>query len=104
MRIKVKPEGRQDIYIPEKESLKVWIKSKNFEKIHNFIPGSGFILGADHEVEGVLEDIDNAERIALCILSNSTANIGHELSIIADDKLELYDIGKLTEEDLEIEK
>lgn len=100
MKIKVKPEGRENIYIPEAESLKAWIKSKKFKQIHNFIPGGFMIIGADHDVKGVLQDIDNAERLALTL---GGQNMGHELAIITDNKLEVYDIGKLTLEDLEIE-
>lgn len=102
MKIKVKPEGRKDVYIPEKESLKKWIRSKKFKQIHNFIPGGMMIVGADHDVKGVLEDIENSELLVLCILSNHNAQMGHELSVIRNNKLEVYDIGRLTEEDLDL--
>lgn len=102
LKIKVKPEGREDIYIPEKESLKAWIKSKGFKQIHNFIPGGMMFIGADHSVESVLEDIDKGERVALVTGQHSGANIGHELAIIYNNKLEVYDIGKITKEDIEL--
>jgi len=102
MKIKVTPEGREDIYIPDNESLKEWIKFKGFKQIHNFIPGGMMFIGADHSVESVLEDIDNAERVALVTGKHSGQNIGHELAIIRNNKLEVYDIGKITKDDLEI--
>lgn len=98
--IQVTPEGREGIFIPDKESLKAWIKSNNFKEIHNFIPSGMFIIGADHEVDSVLDDIDRAERIA--ILTKGHENMGHALSIITNGELECYDIGVITEKDLAI--
>lgn len=59
-------------------------------------------IGADHSVESVLEDIDKAERVALVTGKQAGTNIGHELAIIFNNKLEVYDIGKITPEDLEV--
>jgi hypothetical protein len=101
MKIKCIPEGRKDIYVPDKESLKQWIKSKDFKQIHNFKTG-GMMIGADHDVDSVLEDIDNSERLALVIGKQAGQNFGHSLAIVQNNRLELYDIGKITEDDLEI--
>ena len=101
MKIKVKKEGREGIYIPEKDSLKDFIKSKKLKSIHNFIPNGNVFLGADHEVESVIDDIDRAERLG--ILVGNMANMGHCLSLISNERLECYDIGKITEKDLDIE-
>lgn len=102
MKIKCTPEGREDIYVPEKESLKAWIKSRKFKYIHHFFPNGMMFIGADHDIKSVLEDIDKAERIGLTIGKNSGTQIGHELAIIINNKLGVYDIGKLTKDDLEI--
>lgn len=99
MKIKVTKEGRQNIWAPEKQSLKDFILAKNFDAIHNFIPTGMMMLGADHKVESVLEDIDRADRLA--IFTDPTANMGHSLALIFNEKLECYDIGKITEDDLE---
>lgn len=103
MKVKVTKEGRDGIYLPDKESLKAWIKEQNFEEIHNFIPSSMMMLGADHSVESVLKDIDEADRLAVLTGDAQSNNLGHALSIIKGEKMEMYDIGKVTEEDLEIE-
>ncbi len=102
MKLKVKPEGRKGIYIPEKESLKEFIKERKLETIHNFIPTGMMMLGADHAVGSVLEDIAEADRLA--IFTDSSANMGHSLALITKEKLECYDIGDITEEELEITK
>jgi len=99
-KIKVKKEGRPNIYIPEKESLKDYIKSKKIKKIHNFIPSGMMILGADHDVKSVLFDIDRAERLAIF---TDDSNMGHSLSLIYNNRLECYDIGKISEENLIIQ-
>ena len=97
MKIKVKKEGRPNIYVPEKESLKEFIKSKEFEQIHNFIPSGAMMLGADHDVKSVLRDIDRADRVAVF---TDNSNMGHSLALIYKNKLEVYDIGSINEGDL----
>lgn len=100
-RIKVKAEGRQDIWIvTDKDSLKSHIRSKDLKEIHNFIPSGSIMMGADHEVKSVLEDIDKAERLA--VFTDSASNMGHSLALISNNKLECYAIGDLIELDLEI--
>ena len=102
MKIKVKPEGRKDIWLPEKKSLKEFILSKKFETIHNFIDGGMIRLGADHGVKSVLRDIDNAERLA--IFTNERVNMGHSLAIIKNNELNGYEIGVITKKELLILK
>lgn len=102
MKIKVQREGRENMWIPEKRSLKSFIKSKHFETIHNFIPTGIAILGADHSVDSVLNDIDNADRIA--IFTDTYMNMGHSMALIRNEKLECYDIGKITDDDLILSK
>lgn len=104
MRIKVKPEGRKGIWIPEKESLKQFIVDKKIEKIHNFVGSSPMIIGADHDQKSVLEDIDNAERLGILTGGAQANNLGHALSLITNNEMEMYDIGRITEDDLEIIK
>jgi hypothetical protein len=106
-KIKVKPEGRKDMWIPEKDSLISYIKAKKLKKIHNFIPTGMMMLGADHDVESVIEDIQRASRMA--VFTDSSANMGHSLALIFGDyekgdkeKLECFDIGKLTEKELQL--
>jgi hypothetical protein len=102
MKIKVKPEGREDVWIPEKESVKQFILDKKLDPIHNFVAGGSMVIGADHDQKSVLEDIDKAERLAILTGSAQGGNLGHALALIINNKLEMYDIGEITEKDLEI--
>ena len=102
MKIKAEKEGRVGIYIPEKESLKAWIKAKKWKHIHNFMPCSSMMLGADHDVKSVLKDIENADRLAICTKESGSENMGHELAVIKEEKLELFDIGAITDNDLQL--
>lgn len=100
--ILVSPEGREDVWLPDRESLKQWIVAQNFERIHNFKTSAvGMLLGADHDVSSVLEDIDAADRMALLIGDARRQNMNHALALITtSEELELYDLGDVTEDDL----
>ena len=100
LKIKVKPEGRKNIWLPDKDSLIDFVNDRCGDTIHNFIPTRNIMLGADHSKIGVLRDIQNADRLA--IFTDPTANMGHALALIGNNKLECYDIGKITQEDIEI--
>lgn len=109
-KIKVKPEGRKGVYLPDAESLKAYIQEKDLPQIHCFFPGA-IMIGADWSREAVLKEIDVAVRMAICLEESGAHHMGHMLSLIVEkDKgskderelLQIYDIGKLTVEDLEI--
>lgn len=102
VKIQVSPEGRPDMLIPKKKSLKAFIKAKKLKRIHNFKPTGRMMVGADHDVESVLEDIERAERLA--IFTDASANMGHSLAVIYKNELSCFDIGKLTEADLILSK
>jgi hypothetical protein len=99
-KIKAKEEGRKGIYIPEKQSLIEYIKGLNLEQIHNFIPSGMMMLGTDHSVESVMSDIENGDRLA--IFTDGSANMGHSLAIIKNEKLECYDIGKISIDNIDL--
>lgn len=103
MKIKVKLEGRKNIYIPDKRSLKSWLRLNKFKTIHNFVATGAMVIGADHEIDSVLKDIDKADRVALLLGEHYKQNFGHALALIINNKLEMYDVGQLTTDDLEVE-
>lgn len=102
MKISVTAEGRDSIFIPDPDSLIAWIEAQNFKHIHNFIPQGSMMIGADHDPESVVDDIRAAERLALTTGDEWQNNMRHALSIIRGNKLEIYDIGELTESDLKV--
>ena len=103
MKISVQPEGREGVYLPDRESLKAWIVDKGFEYIHSYIDGGPFVIGADHDPASVLDDIDSGERLAILTGDAARGNLGHALAIIRNNKLEMYDIGEVTKDDLDLE-
>jgi len=105
-KLKAKAEGRENIWVPEKASLIAFIKSRKLKQIHNFIPSGMMILGADHDVESVLKDVEKASRCA--VFTDAHANMGHSLALIFGEyekgdkeRLECYDIGKIEREEIE---
>lgn len=102
MKISVTREGRDNVWIPDPDSLIAWIKEQKFKQIHNFLTSSSVVIGADHDVKYVIEDIRSAERLALTTDDVWAANFCHALSVIKDNELQLYDIGEITESDLEV--
>lgn len=103
MKILCKPEGRDEIYLPDKASLIAWIKEQNFTEIHNIMDGGMVKIGADHSMESVIQDIEDSDRIAILIGEARKKNLEHSLAIITDNKLEVYDLGEITMDDIELE-
>jgi hypothetical protein len=102
MKIAVTPEGREGVWLADKESVKDFIREKGWSHLHNYKPTGNLMIGADHEVADVLEDIDRAERLAILTGASARGNMGHALALIIQNRLECFDIGKITPEDLEV--
>ena len=102
MKIKVKKEGRDNIFIPEKKSLKEFIINKGFKQIHNYIPSGNLVFDDDCDVESVLKHIDKAKEVRIFIKDAMKQNLNHALSLIIDNNFCLFDIGKITKNNLEI--
>lgn len=102
MKLKVRPEGRAEVYLVEADDLKKWMKKQHFKMVHNFIPVGNINIGADWPVADVYTAIDKAERMAITTGRSQAGNFGHALAVVLENRLMLYDIGKITEEDLDI--
>jgi hypothetical protein len=101
-KINVVSEGREGVWLPGRESLMEWILSKGIEWIHCMLPSNPLLISADWDVGDVLRAIQEADRVALLTGDSLTQNFRHGLSVITDDQLYMFDIGRLTENDLEI--
>lgn len=102
MKIKVKPEGREQMWVPEKDSLTDFIYKYNSEIIHSIRQSGYMIIGADWSKGDLLQLISKAERFALLEGDKRNHNMGHSLAIIEDNKLIIFDIGEITKDQLEV--
>ncbi len=102
MKIKVKPEGRDGVYLCEKEEAIKYVKSFPEEQIHNFITSGLALLGAGWKKDSVIKEINRSERVAILTGDALKQNFRHSLSVISNNKLYLFDIGEITDKDLEI--
>ena len=101
-KLKVTPEGREGVYLCEKADIIQWLNENSFELIHNFIAGQ-ILLGCDWELESVIEEINNSQRIGVLTGDAQRGNMRHALLVISGNKLYMFDIGEIKEEDLEID-
>ena len=100
MKIKVKPEGRDGVWIADKDSIVDFLKNYEYEQIHNFLPGNGLMLGCDFSKSEAINQVKNAERLAILTGDSLQGNMRHALSVIVGNELSIFDIGEITESDL----
>ena len=105
-KIMVTPEGRDGIFVPDKDSLLDWVTDYPSGTIHCFIPTRIGAIGADWDKSSVVEEIEKSVRLAVRTGRARSRNMGHSLSVIVkdgdDEKLRMFDIGDI-EEDLDID-
>ncbi len=100
MKIKVTPEGRNGVWIADKDSVVDFLCDYEKEEIHNYIPSGGVMLGCDWDKKSVIEKTKEAERVAILTGDAFRHNMRHALSVIVDNELIMFDIGELTESHL----
>lgn len=100
--IKVTPEGRDGLWIADKDSVVEFLDGYEHDEIHNLMPAGVVQLGADWEKVKVIEKVKDAERIAIATGSSYRSNLRHALAVIVDNELLLFDIGEITEDGLEM--
>jgi len=102
-KIKVKKEGREGVYTCKQEDIIEWLEQSDLDLIHNYTGGNGpLVIGADWTKLQVIEQIRKSERIGILTGGALMGNLRHGLSVIANNKLEMFDIGEITGDDLEI--
>ena len=99
MGIAVEPDGREDVWIPDRAQLVEWLKTREERwPIHCFIGGTGMLVGADWPTEKVIEEIEQADRVALLTGGAYRINLNHALSVISkQEKLFMFDVGAVDE-------
>jgi hypothetical protein len=102
MKIQAKPEGREGLYIVEKPVITAWLAQYDGDLIHNFIAGQ-VMIGCDWCKQNVIDKINESDDSLIAIATGKTKshNMGHALAL-ASDKLYLFDIGDITDNDIEL--
>lgn len=100
-KIKVKQEGRENVYTCEKKDIIEWFEQSDLDMIHNYLPGP-IMLGADWAKSQVIEEINKSQRIGILTGSALAGNMRHSLSVIVGNELKMFDIGEITSDDLDI--
>ena len=101
MKIKVKRSITEGVFVVNKEEVTKYIKSLKFKSIHVINPDSSLFVNYDHTVENALIKINEADSLAVLTGNASRNNLEHNLSVVKDNKLLLFDIGNV-EKDLDI--
>ena len=96
MKIKCTTDGRDNIFIPEQESLIEFLKDKKMKYIHCFIWGR-ILIGADWKTKDVIGEIKKADAMGLVM----EWNMWHQLAVIDHEGLKIFQIN-ITLDDLEI--
>jgi hypothetical protein len=102
-KLKVKQEGREGVYTCKKTDIIEWLEQSDLDLIHNYAGGaSPVMIGADWTKSQVIEQINNSQQIGILTGSALAGNLRHGLSVISDNKLEMFDIGEIANDDLDI--
>ena len=102
MRIKVTPEGRKGVWLADQDSVVEFLENLKLSKIHSFITGP-MMFGADCKKEFAIDAVKKSDKLAVLTGSALQNNMRHALSVITNNKLEMFDIGEIREDDLIVE-
>lgn len=92
-RVKAEPEGRDGIWIPDRDDLVAWIKSGR-GAIHCIIPVGPVLTGADWTRAEVVKFVREADRLAVMTGPAARSNLAHNLAAISDNTLYMFDTGE----------
>jgi hypothetical protein len=98
-KIKVLLEGRENIFIPDKQSLIDFIKAKKLKYVHKMEEACFAFLGCDYSKEEVIQAIFECDRVALLFIDDPIVN--HSLRIIKNNEMKAFDV-PINIKDLEI--
>lgn len=101
MKIKVKPEGREGIWLVSKQEIIDFLLNYEYDTIHNYIAGGPAVIGVDWSKKSIIEKINESEMIAILTGEAFKHNLRHALSVIANNELYMFDIGEIQESDLD---
>lgn len=88
LKLNVKLEWREDIYLVEKEDIIEYIKKNKQNTIHNMSWRGSLFIWADWEKKSVIENIKGSARCAIVM----KWNMWHKLAVVWDKWLEMFQI------------
>lgn len=100
-KIRVVAEGREGVWLAEKESVVGFLKNYKEEIHHMNTALKGIIIGADWDRGSVIENVEKANKVAIMTGEAFKHNMRHALAVVSDE-LDIFDIGDVTKEQLEI--
>lgn len=100
-KLKVTAEGRPGIWLVEREEITKWVDGYDDDFIHNY-KGGRVMLGADWDKKSVVKCIMGSDKIAILTGAAQRNNLRHALSVITGPELDMFDIGEITEADLQV--
>jgi len=94
MKINVKEEWREDIYLVEKEEIIKYIKNLKQKYIHNISWNNrGILIWADWNKKQVINNINKSDKIWILLWKEKNNNMWHSLSVVNNNTwLEIFDI------------
>ncbi len=101
MKIKVKRSITDGVFLVDKKEVIKYIKSSDLKSIHVINPNSSLFANYDYTIENALKKIDEADSLAIVAGKASANNLEHNLSVVKNNELLIFNIGDV-EKDLSI--
>ena len=101
MKIKVKRSFTEGVFTVDKKEITKYIKDSDLKSIHVINPDSSLFENYDYTIENALEKINDSDSLAILTGKASSNNLEHNLSVVKNDKLLIFNIGNV-EKDLDI--
>ena len=101
MKIKVKRSITEGVFLVKKEEITKYIKASGLKSLHVINPNSSVFTNYDCTIENTLKKIDEADSLAIVTGKASANNLEHNLSVVKNDELLIFNIGDV-EKDLDI--
>ena len=99
--MKVKRSFTEGVLLVEKKEITNYIKDSDLKSIHVINPYSSIAASYDYTIENALEKINDSDSLAILTGKASSNNLEHNLSVVKNDKLLIFNIGNV-EKDLDI--
>lgn len=93
MKIKVKRSFTEGVFLVEKKEITKYINASKLKNIHVINPNSSLFANYDYTIENALKKIDEADSLAIVTGRAAKNNLDHNLSVVKNDSLLIFNIG-----------